>query len=311
MSGTIPLSMTQQMDQYGDPLLGGKLYFFVAGTVSNPITLDATGRVPQLFIADGLIKVRLTDALGVTQLVADNVQVIGPSSGGGGGGATVDPTAVYTTGDLKPRYGIGAHTGWVRLNGNTIGSATSGATERPNADTQPLFQYLWNVDSTLVVSGGRGASSLADWSANKTLALPDWRGHAIGGLDDMGAAAAGRLTAAYFGGVPTQLGASGGGESFTLLTAQMPSHYHTAGISDPGHVHFYLPGEMYGLHPAGIQGFGSGPYVQVQLPQAISSALTGVRLNGVAGLDSTFNTGNDQPHRTIGPRKLCTIYIKL
>ena len=36
-----------------------------------------------------LIKIRLTDVAGVTQLVADNVQVIGPSRGGGGGG-TVD-----------------------------------------------------------------------------------------------------------------------------------------------------------------------------------------------------------------------------
>src|SRR5580765_1329498 len=97
MSGTIPLSMTQQFDPLGDPLSGGQLYFLVAGSVStpqnafkdialtqawpNPITLDVAGRVPQLFLADGLIKIRLTDKTGVVQLAADNIQVIGASSG--------------------------------------------------------------------------------------------------------------------------------------------------------------------------------------------------------------------------------------
>ena len=98
MAGTITLSMTQRIDQHGQPLSGGLLYTFVAGTVStpqnafkdlaltlphpNPITLDASGFIPQLFFADGLIKIRLTSSDGVVQLSADNVQVIGASSGG-------------------------------------------------------------------------------------------------------------------------------------------------------------------------------------------------------------------------------------
>src|SRR3954469_20758339 len=99
MSGTIPLSMTQQLTELGAPLNGGKLYLIQAGTVStpqngyqdpsltlvlpNPITLDAAGRLPQFFLADGFIKIRLLDSTGVVQREADNIQVIGPSSGGG------------------------------------------------------------------------------------------------------------------------------------------------------------------------------------------------------------------------------------
>ena len=98
----------------------------------------------------------------------------------------------------------------MRLNGRTIGSATSGATERANTDTQALFEYLWQNDSALAVSTGRGASSSADWAANKTIALPDGRGRVLAALDDMGSTAAGRLTSSYFGASGTTLGAVGG-----------------------------------------------------------------------------------------------------
>ena len=107
MSGC-SLSMTQQFDEYGQPLSGGQLYIIQAGTVSTPqdafqdfgltikmpypMVLDAAGRVPQFFLSDGYVKVRLQDTHGVVQLAAETVLVIGPSAGGGGGGATcVDP----------------------------------------------------------------------------------------------------------------------------------------------------------------------------------------------------------------------------
>ncbi len=153
MAGTISLSLSQQFNSQGAPLAGGRLYFFQAGTTTpqsayqdsgltiphaNPIILDAAGRIPQFFLADGSIKIRLDSETGVTQLAADGILVIGAASGGGGG-SPVDATTVLQTGDIKVRYGTGVHTGWVRANGRTIGSATSGATERANADAEALF----------------------------------------------------------------------------------------------------------------------------------------------------------------------------
>jgi hypothetical protein len=179
---------------------------------------------PQFFLADGSIKIRLTDSHGNEKLVADGVLVTGASSGGGGGSA-VDATTVLTTGDIKARYGTGILAGFVRANGRTIGSATSGATERANADCQALFEYLWGADITnLSVSGGRGASANADWLATKTITLPDLRGRPIAGLDDMGNSSANRLTASYFGANGTVLGNSGGSESQTLLTGNLPAY---------------------------------------------------------------------------------------
>lgn len=248
MAGTIPLSMTQQLDQFGDPLAGGRLYLIQAGTVStpqngyqdsaltlpwpNPIVLSASGRIPQFFLADGSIKIRLTDVDGVEILVADGIIVTGASSGGGGG-SPVDATTVLATGDIKVKYGIGVLSGFVRCNARTIGSATSGASERANADTQTLFEYLWNADANLTVSTGRGASSIADWSANKTITLPDWRGRALAALDDMGNTAAGRLTATYFGTAATVLGAAGGSESKVIVTANLPP-YTPSGTNSGG-----------------------------------------------------------------------------
>lgn len=239
-AGTLPgISMTQQLDSLGHPLSGGKLYLIQAGTTStpqncyqdsaltiawpNPVTLDSAGRIPQLFCADGSIKIRLTNSAGVQQLVQDNLLVVGPSGGGGGGGS-VDPTTILQTGQIISMYGTGVISGFVRANGRTIGSASSGATERANADTQALFEYLWGADSNLSVSGGRGASAAADWAANKTIALPDLRGRTIAGLDDMGASTAGRLTSSFFGATPTELGAAAGSQTQALITANLPPY---------------------------------------------------------------------------------------
>jgi hypothetical protein len=178
-AGTISLSLSQQFDAQGKPLSGCRLYFFQAGTTTpqngfqdtgltipwpNPMECDASGRIAQFFLADGAIKIRLADKFGNTILAADNLLVIGPSSGGGGGGG-VDATTVLSTGDIKVKYGTGPITGFVRANGRTIGNAVSGATERANADTQALFEYLWNSDANLSVSGGRGSSATADFTA--------------------------------------------------------------------------------------------------------------------------------------------------
>jgi hypothetical protein len=247
-AGTISLSLMQQFGTDNKPLNGGLLYFYAAGTTTpqnafqdsgltipwpNPLTLGSTGRVPQLFFADGQIKVRLTNSAGVVQLAADNLLVVGPSGGGGGGGS-VDPTTVLSTGDTKCKYGTGVLTGFIRWNGRTIGSATSGATERANADAQALFEYLWSTDANLVVSTGRGASANADWVANKTITLPDGRGRVWAMLDDMGNTSAARIASVFTSGSNIVLGAANGSPDKTLALSNLPNVVPSfTGISTP------------------------------------------------------------------------------
>jgi microcystin-dependent protein len=332
MAGTIPLSMTQQFDPLGNPLSGGLLYFFVAGTVStpqnafkdialtlphpNPITLDVAGRVPQVFLADGLIKIRLTDSAGVVQLVGDSIQVIGASSGGGGGGGSVDATTVFQTGDLKKRYGVGIHTGWVRANARTIGNSLSSATELADPSAQALFIYLWGVDPNLVVIGGRGSTGLADWNAGKQMTLPDGKGTVFAGMDDMGGTAAGRLTTSYFGANATVLGARGGVQSIALTTAQLAAHAHPAAIYDQGHGHNLIrdggaAGSINYAETSSQGAPGGGNILSTGHTLSIQASGTGVRVWDGASFDVTYPVGSNQPHAIVQPTMVVTFYLKL
>lgn len=325
-AGTIPgFSLTQQIGSSGVPMVGCKLYIIQAGTtstpqsgysdsgltlpLSNPVICDGYGRLPQIFVADGNIKVRLTTSGGTQILTQDGILVIGASSGGGGG-SPVDATTILATGDHKIRYGTGNLTGFVRCNGRTIGSATSGATERANADAQSLFEYLWAADSNLSVSTGRGGSANADWVANKTLTLPDCRGRALAGLDDMGNAAAGRLTSTYFGAtggcssaVATTLGVACGGESHTLTLGQLPSGITSSGTftaSDNTFVKSTNDAIQISFNSSGVS-----------VAWAWSSGATMGRAAPAGPMSVTSNNTNGNPHANVQPTILLTVYIKL
>ena len=319
MAGSISLSLSQQFDSTGAPLDGGFLYFYAAGTTTpqsayqdvaltipwpNPIELDSAGRIPAFYLADGQIKIRLTDSAGVTQVSADNLLVVGASSGSGSP-PSVDATTVFDTGDLKFRYGTGSHSGWVRLNGRTIGSGSSGGTERANSDCQELFEYLWTADSNLSVSTGRGASANADWTANKTITLPDWRGRTVSALDDMGNSAAGRLTSTYFGATATTLGAAGGSEYTELFVAQIPDLTSTGSFTSSGST--FVSSDQ---NTTTFSTNAGGPFSW----RAWDTGAT-VGRSAVTGSLSVTSSGTGgaagDPHRTVQPTMLATFYIKL
>lgn len=66
-----------------------------------------------------------------------------------------------------------SHDGYIKMDDGTIGSPTSGATTRANADCQDLYELIWNQvsDTYAPVSGGRGASAEEDFLANKPITL--------------------------------------------------------------------------------------------------------------------------------------------
>lgn len=327
MAGTISLSLSQQFDELGKPLANGLLYFIQAGTTStyqnafqdsgltipwpNPMILDAAGRVPSFYLADGSIKIRLLDQFGVAQVVADNILVVGPSSGGGGGG-TVDPTTVLQTGDIKMMYNFGVVAGFVRANGRTVGSATSGATELASATAQALFQFLWAVDPNLPVSTGRGLTSIADWSANKNITLPDLRGRVPAGVDDMGGGVASRLTSLIMSPDGVTVGATGGTQAWTLSLGQLPPGITSANTAPIALSVATTPTDVVRA-PNGITSSNAAGGVNSQLQANTGSASqiasTGNIAIGAAAVTSNNTSG--QAHTNVQPTLQLTFYVKL
>lgn len=134
-----------------------------------------------------------------------------PGSGKAGWvqGAVVSSGAV-PTGTLLPFIGpeVSVPSGYVVAGGQTVSIASYPV----------LYSVIGHVGSGFVDPGGGN------------FVIPDLRGRAFIGLDDMGSGgAAGRVAAA------TTDGYTAGTETVVLGTANLPSHTHT--ITDPGHSH--------------------------------------------------------------------------
>jgi len=173
--------------------------------------------------------------------------------------------STFSTGQVVGEFAEYDKTGWVRLGqtdmhiAQTIGSATSGADVRANADCENLFKYLWyNVlDTHCPVIGGRGGSAEADWIANKKITLPWFNGMTI---------------AAVRSGIDESASVEGLREEVIAL-AQMPSHSH--GINDPGHAHTYID-----PNGAGTQGTVQASFLG---PGITGSSVTNISIQAAGG----------------------------
>jgi len=149
-------------------------------------------------------------------VAGDGISLSGTNPVTTSGNITVTNTA-FTTGDSKLTWKTSADTGWIILNDGTIGSASSGATTRANADTADLYTLFWTVcsNANCAVSGGRGASAAADFAANKTLATPKVLSRVVG------------ISGSGSGLTSRTLGSVTGSETETPTIAKTASHTHT------------------------------------------------------------------------------------
>lgn len=196
---------TPYFDQNGELAVGAKAYFYLANTTTPltvytdqdlttphpwPVIAGSNGTFAPIYMPFEDYRVVIKDKYDVSLFDAPIVPNAAPASSGGG--TIVSATQIYQTGDMVFRLRTGAMSGFVRANGRTIGSASSGATEYAGDTAQDLYSFLWEnlSDGVAPVSSGRGASASDDWSANKTIIVPSMQGRAPIGLDDMGGAAA-------------------------------------------------------------------------------------------------------------------------
>lgn len=186
------------------------------------------------------------------------------------------PVTTHVLGDVKPSFSNIAATGWIRMNDDTIGNLASGATARANADTEDLFVLLWNnvSDAFAPVSGGRGATAIDDFNANKTLRFPLINGRVPGG-SGTGAG----LTARTLGeDVSLE-------EEHSLTLTEMPPHLHSLPFTGSEN----------------SADFGSDFTARVSGPTGISTGETG----GVGPPPSTV-----APHNNMQPTTFMNWYIR-
>ena len=126
--------------------------------------------------------------------------------------------------------------------------------------------------------------------------LPDLRGRVAAGKDDMGGAAASRLTTAAGGVDGLTLGNAGGNQTHTLTTAQMPAHNHA--VTDPGHNH------TTNANAQGSQGSSGtgGPVIFAQWQAASNTSNT----TGI----SIQNNGSGNAHPNVQPTCIMNKIIK-
>ncbi|PAY07191.1 hypothetical protein CK489_15435 [Bradyrhizobium sp. UFLA03-84] len=227
----------------------------------------------------------------------------------------VDTTtaAFFSTGDVKMTIKNVADTGWILCDDGTFGSATSGGTSRANADTQPLFNLLFNNtnDSNvpLYTSGGslttRAAQTNAAtaWAANCRMSLPRVLGRAMAG--------AGQGSGLTLRGLCTW----NGEETHVLTTTEMPSHRHSVFISDNGHTHATsLPSRQLGT----IATNTGNPIVGIQVNNGsdgsfyAASSLSGVSItSGDSVPNSTLANGSNGAHNNLQPTAYFNVMVKL
>lgn len=139
---------------------------------------------------------------------------------GGGTGATTALAALAAllpVGLILPYGGSAAPTGWLLCYGQAVSRTT--------------YSVLFGIISTTYGAG----------DGSTTFNLPDLRGRAVAGKDDMGGVAANRLTTAGSGLNGVALGAAGGGQNQTIGSTNLPAHTHavsiTSGLQSADHSH--------------------------------------------------------------------------
>lgn len=140
-----------------------------------------------------------------------------------------------------------------------------------------LYQPLYDVIGTTYNTGGETAGYFR---------LPDLRARVPVGLDNMGGSDAGRLA------VANTLGLTGGAETHTLTSSQMPSHTHTG----PSHVHYIYNFAWVSNTSANVLVPASG--------QALGTPTS------AAGTGATGSTGSGTAHNNMQPYILTNWIIR-
>ena len=173
-------------------------------------------------------------------------------------------SVLMPSGSLMPYAGSSAPTGYLLCDGAAISRSTYSA----------LFALVGTT-----YGAGDGSS---------TFNIPDLRGRVIAGQDDMGGASANRLTGLTGGVDGDVLGGSGGAETHTLATSELPAHDHDIDTAFKNN----STNGVAGNYPTGTN----------------VSSPSGAQLS--ANTNSIKNTGGGGAHNNVQPTFILNYIIK-
>ncbi len=212
------------------------------------------------------------------------------------------------------------------LAGMLVAGTPYAATYYNVSGSRTTYVNLFNLIATTYGAG----------DGSTTFNLPDLRGYLLAGKDDMGGAAASRITAGASGIDGAVLGAAGGAQTVTLITAQMPAHGH--GVSDPAHAHGVSdPSHSHGVNDpphshnmnfstgattnGGVSLFGFvdnvGAGANVATSQASATGVslnantTGVSVNAASTGIAIQAAGGGAAHQNMPPTRICNFIMRI
>lgn len=245
-----------------------------------------TGSVPRNGTAPMLAALKLADGSASAPALAFNSQA--------------------TTGFFKTTSGIGVAIAGVNVaefsTGGLLASVPVGAGMDYWSDTAPpgwIFPYGQAISrTTFAALFAKLGTTYGAGDGSTTFNLPDKRARASFPKDDMGGSSAGRITNQSGGWNATLLGASGGAQTHTLTSGQMPAHSHggvTGAAGSVVQITSVTPGSTVNVSP------GVGP-------NAVTSLSTGTDPTGnhTHGIGSE---GLDLAHNNLPPGIVCNYII--
>lgn len=212
---------------------------------------------------------------------ARNLAKVKPNSSGLISSTNIDTASLpagAVTGTIVPFGGSSVPSDWLLCYGQAVSRTT--------------YASLFTILSTTYGSG----------DGSSTFNLPDLRGRVPGGKDNMGGAAANRLTTAGSGVDGTTLGASGGAQTHTLSEAQLPSHTHSGSTASAGaHTH-----SMNVLGPPPGSGAAYYPINDSNFNSVTATDSAGAHTHTV----TIGNTGSGSAHNNTQPTLVLNYIIK-
>lgn len=242
-----------------------------ANTLAGDIDVVLQGVIAATFQRTGGVNFfKVKGALQVDTTITATGEIKGP-------GICPPGSTVIWWDDVLPSDGL-----WAWANGQVLANANTVA---------PILLARWGSRF-----GGNGTT---------TMGLPDLRETAPIGKSTMGGTVRRGLLVSISDALVNAINGIFGAATVALTTAEMPSHYHTAAIYDPGHTHGHNA-------KTGQSSTGGGQFpCGADAGATINAAATGVRVNSSNGFDTTNSTGSGNAHNNVQPSSVVNWIIRI